>query len=783
MELAPGVPLRAWLGDDCDPSEVARVMRQVAAGLAAVHRAGLVHRDIKPDNILVGDDRPRLVDFGLAHDGAGAAGTPAYMAPEVLAGGAPTPASDQFGFGVTLFEALYGRRPFAGATRDELRDAAERGVDPKVVAEAPRRRGGVPAWLLAVVTRTLAPDPAARFASMDAVAAALGRARRRRGALLVVSAATLVGGLAIGAAVTRGGAGAAAPPPPPCADAAAHTARAWTPALASQLRGALAPYGDCVAAALDDDVARWQASYAAVCTATRVRGAQSDRLLELRMRCLDRALDRTAALVHALAESRAAPERVAAVTAAAELPEPAACETTEDDAAAGDPAARGELDCAWAHYQLGRYPAARDALASPRLAALAPPDPLAAERLALAGAVAARTGAPDAARRTLDDALVAAASARAPAIELSAWLSLLRLELFAGEPARVVEWEPFARAAAARAGGDGAEVLAVVGEALRDEHRFAAAREHLGRALASPALRGDQRALVAMNLGAVELATGDLGAAAGQLAGALDTARAAVGDDHPELAIHLDKLAALARARGDLTAALALHERSLALRRAAFGDDDRAVSTSLYQRALTLLEAGRLRDARADLERARAIRVRAYGEHSARLGELDAALGDVAATAGDRAAALAAYDRAAAADRRLDLAARRFAAGDPTLPAAAPDEELSVDGAERTAATVALTARRDAPRAAALAHALADRWRAVRAPVHPALSCAVGDALAAAGDPAAARAAYAAALAALADQPSRTRLRALAALGEPTAAVVAAMPELATSRR
>ena len=368
-------------------------------------------------------------------------------------------------------------------------------------------------------------------------------------------------------------------------------------------------------------------------------------------------------------------------------------------------------------------------------------------------------------------------------------MSLLRLELFAGEPARVIDFEPFARAAAARASSDGAEVAAIVGEALRDERRFAAAREHLGRALASPGLRGDQRALVAMNLGAVELATGDLGAAAGRLAGALDTARAAVGDDHPELAIYLDKLAAVARASGDITAALALHERSLAVRRAAFGDDDRAVSTSLYQRAQTLLEAGRLRDARADLDRARAIRVRAYGEHSARLGELDAALGDVALAAGDRAAALAAYDRAAAADHRLDLAARRAAAGGPAppAPASALDDELSVDGAERTAAAVAAVARTDAPRAAALAHGLADRWRAVRSPVHPQLSCAVGDALAAAGDPAAARAAYAAALAALADQPSRTRLRALTALGEPTAALVAAMPELAaaapTSRR
>jgi len=121
MELASGVPLRAWMGSEGsharrDWRDVVAVLREAATGIAAAHGAGLVHRDIKPDNILVGEDRARVVDFGLANseadDDGASAGTPFYMAPEVLAGAAATAASDQFSLGVTMFEALYGKRPY-----------------------------------------------------------------------------------------------------------------------------------------------------------------------------------------------------------------------------------------------------------------------------------------------------------------------------------------------------------------------------------------------------------------------------------------------------------------------------------------------------------------------------------------------------------------------------------------------------------------------------------------------------------------------------------------------
>ncbi len=144
MEFVDGQTLRAWLDTRREPKEIVAVFAQAGLGLAAVHAAGLVHRDFKPDNVLVGHDRRVWVsDFGLAREvGEGSAppsnaevasasvvetalvGTPAYMAPEVLEGGRADARSDQFAFCVALFEALTDERPFEDNTLEEV----QRGV-------------------------------------------------------------------------------------------------------------------------------------------------------------------------------------------------------------------------------------------------------------------------------------------------------------------------------------------------------------------------------------------------------------------------------------------------------------------------------------------------------------------------------------------------------------------------------------------------------------------------------------------------------------------------------
>jgi serine/threonine protein kinase len=197
MEMIDGESLSEWLKTKRTVGEILDVFVAAAHGLAAAHAEGIVHRDFKPHNVLRSrKGRVVVTDFGLAR-GAGPSegaspvtelaegtphvlgltatgaivGTPAYMAPEQWAGGAVGPASDQFAFCVALWEALAGARPFRGATSDELRAAVERGPASLDLSKLPRK-------LRKVLVRGLARDPAARWPSMEALLAAIARARR-----------------------------------------------------------------------------------------------------------------------------------------------------------------------------------------------------------------------------------------------------------------------------------------------------------------------------------------------------------------------------------------------------------------------------------------------------------------------------------------------------------------------------------------------------------------------------------------------------------------------------
>lgn len=215
MELVEGLTLREWsAAHPRRADEVVEVLLQAGRGLAAAHEAGMVHRDVKPENILVGaDGRVRIGDFGLARraatlthspvtvalrtaelgtitDGATAIGTPAYMAPELLGGAVADARSDQYSFFVTLYEALTHRRPRPEEHIDR------RSGWPKDTAHA------VPAWLRGVIGQGLRFDPDHRHSSMDIALARLGagppsRRRVAYGALAVLSLA-VVGAMAFG---------------------------------------------------------------------------------------------------------------------------------------------------------------------------------------------------------------------------------------------------------------------------------------------------------------------------------------------------------------------------------------------------------------------------------------------------------------------------------------------------------------------------------------------------------------------------------------------------------
>jgi hypothetical protein len=165
------------------------LVSQILAGLQDAHANGIVHSDVKCDNILVqtvrdGRVMPRLIDFGIAHfvggscaPGADTAhdivGTPEYLAPELIRGDTPTFASDVYAVGVLLYELMTGATPFAGGTRAQVLSRQLREQPMPLSWWAPHR--GVPPALDAVVARALAKEPADRFADAGAFGAALAR--------------------------------------------------------------------------------------------------------------------------------------------------------------------------------------------------------------------------------------------------------------------------------------------------------------------------------------------------------------------------------------------------------------------------------------------------------------------------------------------------------------------------------------------------------------------------------------------------------------------------------
>jgi serine/threonine protein kinase len=157
------------------PDKAAAVVRDIAAGLAAAHDRGIVHRDLKPANVMIdGEGRARITDFGLAAamgDPAASlelAGTPAYMAPEQIAGGEATPRSDIYALGLIAFEIFRGRRFFDGATFEQIRE--QHASSRRLLSEISRE---IDPAVEAVIAKCVAENPADRFASVHAVIAAL----------------------------------------------------------------------------------------------------------------------------------------------------------------------------------------------------------------------------------------------------------------------------------------------------------------------------------------------------------------------------------------------------------------------------------------------------------------------------------------------------------------------------------------------------------------------------------------------------------------------------------
>ena len=182
MELADSRSLADVIRDEGSMSvdRARTIALQVLSALGAAHAQGLVHRDVKPANILVRDDGTvKLADFGIAKSFSDAAsamtavglvmGTPTYLSPEQASGQPASPRSDLYATGVVLYECVAGRPPFRGDTPMEVVTAHASAPVPDVRAAAPQ----VPEWFARVVERSLAKDPTDRYLDAEDMALAL----------------------------------------------------------------------------------------------------------------------------------------------------------------------------------------------------------------------------------------------------------------------------------------------------------------------------------------------------------------------------------------------------------------------------------------------------------------------------------------------------------------------------------------------------------------------------------------------------------------------------------
>ncbi|MEM7152201.1 MAG: serine/threonine-protein kinase [Myxococcota bacterium] len=612
MEFVDGQTLERWAGPDRSWREVLAVHLQAARGLAAAHDAGLVHRDYKPANVMIGQDgRVRVLDFGLARESdtlpvtrestrvslsssgpkltsfEAVLGTPRYMSPEQFLGQPATAASDQFSFCVSLYEGLVGESPFGGSTMAEIAMLVTGGEMKPLPPSA-----DVPAGVLRALRRGLDRDPAQRWPSMDALIEAVEPRLRTRqrwwGVALALGVATGIG--VLGYLGQQG-------PAPVCQGADEALARGWDSSVRDRVRAGLlatqVPYAqdtaDTVTARLDAYASEWRAAHQDACEDTAVRHQQSESLLDLRMACLDGRLDSLRTFTESL-ETADATTVEHAVRSVDDLPPLGPCADAEALRAQvpppEDPAAAEEV--AALRKEFTRIGLARslghDSEATERLRGLhervntVDYAPLKLEYSLAQGRSDSALERFEPAREALQDAYYGAVSLGHEQVAAEASVALVTVVGYGlGEPDRGLEWARLAEAQQDRTGGsrramlyDGIALLLVNKGKYDDAESYAErglehARAHTGE--------GRSRLVVEamITLANIALNRGDLPSAHRAYAQALEESTAVLGADHPHSAEVLGMIATAYLYEGNYGEAQELLERSLGIQQRAYG--------------------------------------------------------------------------------------------------------------------------------------------------------------------------------------------------------------------
>ena len=671
MEFVEGSTLKSWLrAQPRTRKEVLAVFIQAGRGLQAAHDAGLVHRDFKPENVLVSaTGQAQVLDFGLAKSTeeagepgrapAGEAaldrslnslsseltqqgavlGTPAYMSPEQHLG-LPTDArTDQFSFCVALYEALYGMPPFPA---DSLASLAMAVVGGKV-AEAPREsHARVPAWLRKILLRGLLVDPLQRYPTIADLLDELTRdpsSQRRRWF-------AVAGGLGFVALGAVGYAQYLASSSQQCADIDHSLAGVWDDQVRKTVHAAFVAAGDSAfaedtwqrtAAILDRYTDAWVQAQTGVCTATHVDHTQTVELLHLQSACLARRMSEVEAVTKVLANADVAVVENAVSTVAG-LHDLFTCTDEESllsgvvppqdmQTQAAVDAVRVQLDSAQALKRAGQYTRGlQKARAATSEARKIEYPPVLAEALVIEGGLLIEAGEARDAEVATEEAISAAAAGKHADAAADAWVQLIELvgvELAQAE--RALGMRLAAETAIVWAGGDAqvtARFQATMGNVLHSQGRYVESIDYLNRALALYEKQADDGETHARDLaiadmlallGTVQHSKGEFEAADGYLRRALETRRKTLGNDHPSAASSLHDLgnndykrARFAEAKQELGEALEIRTRVLGPGHKRVADTENSLGALAYA-------AGEAVQARVHYKRALEIREKELG--------------------------------------------------------------------------------------------------------------------------------------------------------------------------
>jgi tetratricopeptide (TPR) repeat protein len=642
MELVDGQTLRAWMSERRSWQDVRDVFVQAGSGLQAAHGAGLVHRDFKPDNVLIGrDGRVRVADFGLAREadgggsaeGSGAArpaGTAPYIPPERYQRDAADPRGDQFSFCVALHEALYGLLPFAGDSPEGLSEAKRQGKLQRIPEGIE-----VPGWLRALVLRGLAANPEARFPDMADLLLALSSHQRRRARRLVVAAAAAAVVVATLALAQAQHARALV-----CRGAERKLAGVWDAASRGRVRSSFAAIGlpyagraaEDVVRALDRYTADLVAAHTDACEATQLRREQSAAIQDLRMACLQERLAATGTLARLLgkADARAvegAASAIAGLPAVAECSDVAALQAPL--ARPADPAARARIDEVRAHLAES---AALRRLAKPAEALTVAEGaltqarslgyvPLEAEAELEVGLARENAGAPPVAEQHYRAAVALAEASHHDLVLARAATSLI-YDVGVSE-AREADgrwWATMASAAVQRAKAGPlaeSEVQRSLAELDFEGLRYADADLHLDRALALFQAAEHRDPFAEVRLLTVR---GKVAIARGRADEAIEAHRRAVAvleatlPGHPFLARIYAEQATVLYDLCRYDESIQASRRALAVTEAANGPDHPAMAGRLAALAQSLVLMGRTEEGLRMLDRARDIYRKTYGD-------------------------------------------------------------------------------------------------------------------------------------------------------------------------